>query len=527
MQERIVLWGNAGTPARNVLVAIALRLQDRVVDIMLFDKDSLPTGFHSDMTKKWVEGEEVALPEGYDHRMQPLNDQSVLPADVRVEKLESIRKLQNEWAYEILAQKTYESFKTELAKLKINIEAASEYKNDLWEQAKSIWDRVLRLRNDNMMRKQYAEELRDEVNILFDILKKQRDENSKNIEQQSAVLLVELREQINAINIKIETSKNLGDVFNELRQYQEKTKNARLVIVHRKELWAAIDEAFETLKGKRGESKNNFMSGRIEGLKLVVSKMEKGLARDKQDLNFQFRRNNDQGASQLEMQLRKAKVQVLEDTIKSKEEKLADIYKTINELEAKSAKVEAKKVKIIPQPVASKNSLDTTNTPTSHTISDTEKHTIAESENTSEVQHDIATEQLIISGEKTIETVAEDATQLAENSLVDSTIAATNVETTVVDLETTLVASEDNTTSHPTDASEIIDVTEPTEFAEPKQPAATHATTEITDASEIIDTTEATEAEASHVSNVLVEDNQHLQTNDSVADASEVEDSKG
>lgn len=342
MQERIAMWGTTGPTDKNVLVAIALRLDARLVDIWLFDKDSLPTGFATDMMKKWQEGEDVAFPEGCEHREQPLNDQSLLPEDIRVEKPESIRKIQNEWAYQILAQKTYESFLKEMEALDAKVEQAEEYVSELWDGAKNIWDRVLRLRNDNMMRKQYADEIKDKINIIFEKIKQKRDTNSRQIETQSAQNLQEFKEELQKISAQIEQNVHLQDRFNELKQFQEKIKNSKLIQSHRKELWNTIDAAFESLKSKRNDTRNQFTSNRIDGLKAVVEKMERSLKRDKDDLNFQHKRQDDSKSSQLEMQLRKAKVQVLEDTIKSKEEKLADIYKTISELENKKSKFKPK-----------------------------------------------------------------------------------------------------------------------------------------------------------------------------------------
>jgi len=338
MHNRLALWGSTTNPERNVLVAIALGLEERKVDIWLFDKNNLPTGFASEHIKKWVEGEEISFPDYLEHRIQDLDDQSLLPEDIRVEKPETIRKAQNEWAYEILAQKTYESFKSEITEIAHKINEAIEYKPEYWDTTKGIWDRIVRLRNDNMLRKQYAEDMKEAINKLFDKLKVLKDSNSKVLESQSAELLKEYKSCLANIDNKITEAKDVQSVFNELKQLQEKIKNARIIISHRKELWAAIDKSFNAIKGKRNENRNNFLTGRIDGLKKVTIHMEKGLMRDKENLNFQFTRNNDPKSSQLEMQLRKAKIQVLKDTIKSKEEKLSSIYKTIAELENKSAK---------------------------------------------------------------------------------------------------------------------------------------------------------------------------------------------
>src|SRR5699024_298381 len=80
---------------------------------------------------------------------------------------------------------------------------------------------------------------------------------------------------------------------------------------------------------------------RIEGISAEISHMEKSIQRDKKDLEFQNNRiDNTDG--QLEAQIRKAKLSVLEERISSKEVKLQDMHQTLGQLKTRAERLEKK-----------------------------------------------------------------------------------------------------------------------------------------------------------------------------------------
>jgi len=84
------------------------------------------------------------------------------------------------------------------------------------------------------------------------------------------------------------------------------------------------------------------MNARVNGLKSAIGKMEASIKRDKDNVNYQSGRINKNNTTQLEYQLRSAKLKLIEDRIHSKEQKLHNMYLTLKDLEKKATKATAK-----------------------------------------------------------------------------------------------------------------------------------------------------------------------------------------
>ena len=158
----------------------------------------------------------------------------------------------------------------------------------------------------------------------------------------------ELRE----IENKIEQGLGLNPLFEDLKRLQGKIKNIRFTKEDRKEMWDKIDAAFKSIKEKKGsqtEANASHASMRIhkryEGLIAAINKMQKSVQIDQKELDFQNKKVEDSDG-QLESQLRKAKIRMIEERISSKQEKLDDMLKTKTDLESKLEKEKKKLAKL-------------------------------------------------------------------------------------------------------------------------------------------------------------------------------------
>jgi chromosome segregation ATPase len=148
--------------------------------------------------------------------------------------------------------------------------------------------------------------------------------------------------EIKQIQEKINQGLGLKPLFEELKKLQDKFYKTEFVKEHRKSVWDNLDAAFKSIKDKKfgdGEQKHGGggrVNSRFEGLMEAIHKMEISIKKDREEIAFQTKKINTTDG-QLEMQIRQAKLKMIEERINSKEEKLKDMYKTKTELENKLA----------------------------------------------------------------------------------------------------------------------------------------------------------------------------------------------
>ena len=150
---------------------------------------------------------------------------------------------------------------------------------------------------------------------------------------------------------KIVNGLNLSSIFDDLKKMQRNFRDTKLTREHRSKVWDRLDAAFKQVKEKKFGPDANAESSPMERLKrryngliVAIEKMQKSIKRDHDDLNFQGRKIADTDG-QLEAQIRQAKIKMIEERIRSKEEKLSEMNKTKIELENR---IEAQKGKDAP-----------------------------------------------------------------------------------------------------------------------------------------------------------------------------------
>jgi hypothetical protein len=140
----------------------------------------------------------------------------------------------------------------------------------------------------------------------------------------------------------------LQPLFDELKDIQKKIREVKLNRDHRNKIWDKLDATFKVLKEKRfgpetADDNNPLVriQKRYEGLMAAIDKMESSVGRDVEELNFQNGKVNT-SFGQLEAQIRQAKVAMIEERVRSKKEKLTEMYATKTELDRKMEQLQEK-----------------------------------------------------------------------------------------------------------------------------------------------------------------------------------------
>jgi hypothetical protein len=351
MKTRIVIWGT-NEKDEKLLIAIGLNAPENKIDIYTFSEKIATEVFNNLMMNQWREGMDLEFPEGYEHIERPLNmSESLLPENLKVERTDLIQRAQTEWHFVVLSSKLYQSFKDEMSELKEKVQRLEAFDQNVWEELKEYWSKVQGHINDKNLFRDHARKLKESVNELFSNLKQYRkkmDDEFKNMSKEHAGKFFD---KLQDVEERIKGGFGLQPIFNELKEIQKEFRDERFTREDRKKVWDRIDRAFKQVKekkygpGKSGQSNALIrLKRRYEGLLAAIEKMQRSINRDKNDLDFQGHKIAT-SEGQLEAQIRQAKVKMIEERIRSKEEKLDDMLKTKVELEIKITKEEEREKK--------------------------------------------------------------------------------------------------------------------------------------------------------------------------------------
>ncbi len=350
MKTKLVLWGT-NEKEEKVLIALELRPSDTKVNVYTFPESLATEEFGKKMFDEWRNGQAVLFPEGYQTMERELSlTEPLLPDSLKVERGDVIQRAQTEWQFVVLSEKLNQVYKAELAELKEKIEQLTSYDSKTWEALKTFWSKVQGQVRDRNLFRDHANSLRENTNELFSKMKEMRAALNKEFEGMSQTHFETFKNTLGELEEKVTKGMNLSNIFNELKEVQKQFRETKFTKEHRAKVWSKLDGLFKTVKEKKygpeaagGNSPSDRLSKRYDGLMNAIGKMEHSIQRDRNDLKYEDRKiANSEG--QLEAQIRQAKIKMIEERIRSKEEKLADMHRTRQELEKKKeAQVEKDK----------------------------------------------------------------------------------------------------------------------------------------------------------------------------------------
>ena len=341
MKNKLVLWGTNGSDER-ILIALELRPDDNKVDIWSFPDAVATEEFSQQLFNDWRDNKEVAFPEGSNKQERELTiTDSLLPDDIKVERGDLINRAQTEWHFVVLSSKLARVYSTELEELGTKINALQEYSKDVWEELKSFWEKVQQQVQDRNLLREHADDIRERTNNLFAVMKTMREKANEQFRKVSKENLEKLYESLSKVEQELQENFRFQPLFEELKNLQRQFRKVKLTREDRNKVWDRLDAAFKKVKEIRfgeesseGKSSSNRSERRLSGLDEAINKMQKSIERDQRDLqgeNERIARTD----GQLEAQIRQAKIMMIEERIRSKEEKLKDMVKTRDSLEKK------------------------------------------------------------------------------------------------------------------------------------------------------------------------------------------------
>lgn len=347
MKKKIVLWGSDENDNK-LLLALELMTKENTVKILSFPENVATEEFYNKMMDDWRVDKEVEFPEGYTTLDRPLSvTEDILPETIKVDRSDVINRAKTEWHFVVLSSKLYELYKSELEEFKERIARLSDFDSNVFDELKSFWSKVSDQAREKNLFRDHADKLKESTNELFGKLKEFRSKANEELKKISEENVKAFTTELDKIDEKMEKGLGLKPIFEELKELQNRFKSTKFTRDDRSGMWEKIDGAFKKFKEKKyGDNATNGnrssrLDRRYQGLLSAIDKMEKSIARDQKDIDFQNKRV-DQTQGQLEMQIRQAKVKMVQERIDSKREKLNDMLATKKELESKLSKEEEK-----------------------------------------------------------------------------------------------------------------------------------------------------------------------------------------
>ncbi len=348
MKTKLVLWGTNAQDER-VLIAMQLRAKENKVDLWAFPEAVATDEFAQQLMDEWRNDKEVPFPDSYTHTEQELTiSESLLPEDIKVERGDIIQRAQTEWHFVVLSTKLSEVYHHELEELQQKVGQLSNFDSQMWSSLKEFWGKVQEQVRDRNLLKNHADDLRDKTNELFSKMKELRSKMDQEFRKLSEEHSNKFFEILDRIDHEIKEGNKLSSLFEELKDLQRKFRDTKFTREQRSKVWERLDGAFKAVKEKRfGKSAAQDSSPlqrlirRYDGLIAAIGKMEKSIKRDKDDLEFQNKKI-ESTHGQLEAQIRQAKILMIEERIRSKEDKLKEMHQTKGELE-KRIKIQKEK----------------------------------------------------------------------------------------------------------------------------------------------------------------------------------------
>jgi len=348
MKTKLVLWGTNAQDER-ILLALNLEPSENKVTTYMFPVAVVDDDFHKAMMDDWRNDKEVAFPEGHHTEEAELSmTGTMLPEGVVPERDDLIQRAQTEWHFIVLSSKMNENYQAELDLLADKVHKLEAYDAGIWEQLKGFWGKVQeQVKEKNLMR-DHANVLRDNTNELFARMKELRSKMDEAFNQKSNENRKQFEESLVDVENRIKEGKKLQAIFEELKKLQQRFRNTKFNREDRAKVWERLDAAFKEVKEKRFGTDANVdrsplerLQRRFNGLLEAIKKMERSIKRDEDELEFQNRRI-ERSEGQLEAQLRQAKTKMIEERVRSKKDKHADMLKTKTDLE-KRMEVEQEK----------------------------------------------------------------------------------------------------------------------------------------------------------------------------------------
>ncbi len=311
---------------------LAFQFDDEALSVKLYIFPKKNTS--KEAIELWIENE-GNLPESSDSFVRNINDETLLPDDIKVLNPGKLRKIEIMWADTILQTRLLQGFDQELKLLKVKVTSLDSYSQETFDDCANFWKRIQEFRKENIgVAGDKIAIYKEGIDLLFDALKALRSDirKEKSIEAKNA--FSELKLQLNVIFDQWKEQKDVKQLVEQLKKLRASLNNSGLKHKYYMEIDDGINTLFEDLSEQRNEQQSKHTNKRINDLTEIYEKLQKSVDWDKKVLSKEERKaaRSDQV---FQLKLAQAKIEMISSKIQEKKEKLESIRQTLNKLKRK------------------------------------------------------------------------------------------------------------------------------------------------------------------------------------------------
>lgn len=333
MNTRLVLWGEIGTD-RKALIAIHLDEETAKIHTYAFPREEVSKEIQDALFVEWKNGGEYTFPDTAIHWEIDANSDSILPEEVKVERLDVVLQSQHKWSKKLMSSKINQLLTDEVKLLEEKASVVADYDQSLWDKAKAQWEKIASYQKKNEITWEQTTVLKDKINAVFEALKAVKRINHENEDQANAVLVKSYFKKLEDLQSKLIYNDQWKHIVDELKKIQTELKDAAIRWNQKRAIYNQVNTIFDDLRKYRMTEVVSKTQERITQLNKILSGLKDSIARDKESYAMQVEKMQHYTRGKLSEAELSNRFGFILDKTKEKETKVAGIMQTIAQLKA-------------------------------------------------------------------------------------------------------------------------------------------------------------------------------------------------
>ena len=333
MNTRLVMWGEIGTD-RKALITFNLEEENAKIHIYAFPRENVTKEIQDALFVEWKNGGDYTFPENAIHWEIDANSDTILPENMKVDRLDTVLQSQHKWGKKLMSSKINQLLTDEVKLLEEKASVVAEYDQTLWDKAKAQWEKIASYQKKSEISWEQTSVLKDKINTVFEALKAVKRINSENDDQANAVLLKSYFKRIEDLQSKLIYNDQWKFIFDELKKIQAELKDANMRWNHKRSLYNQVNAIFDDLRKYRMTEVISKTKERITQLSKILDGLKDSIARDNESYQMQVEKMQHYTRNKLTPEELQKRFGFIIERTKEKETKAEGIKQTIAQLKA-------------------------------------------------------------------------------------------------------------------------------------------------------------------------------------------------